>query len=399
MQADPSLEDLDDIYGEVDDEWARLVNEMEAKSATAVISIKGGPGSGFHGHPGRPGQVGGSSSTGSRAIETGTFTPEEEYQLSHASYQTIADFNGITDDPAHMGKPELPYEAALFRRYYASTNTNTALKDQVVTDLSLDPHKGIKYETTNELVRSWAESSNDNNTVSLEVQRAAADYFNAELSPFQQECVLNNKRQYAAAVKLVASMDEIYNTVADSFAPIPLREYLSESDMRKLIKDNPTIVTNDMILRYDQAKAKYTATGARIDMTLETIRMAKGVEGMRPAIDTYVQRVYKNTQDWFAKRGYKPDDTITVYRGIDLTKLGALPDLKPGHYKYVGNAIESWTLNPPSTGLFGNTRLAAKIKVKNIFSTPFTGPGCVSEYEVIVRSGDMDTFVVGTGIG
>jgi len=391
MQADPSLEDLDDIYGEVDDEWARLVNEMEAKSATAVISIKGGPGSGFHGHPGRPGQVGGSSSTGSRAIETGTFTPEEEYQLSHASYQTIANFDG-------MHTNELPYEPQLYEEYYQSTLRSALLKDQVVTDLSLDPHKGIKYETTNELVRSWAESSNDNNTVSLEVQRAAADYFNAELSPFQQECVLNNKRQYAAAVKLVAAKDEIRDAVIASGGVLPHPGNLSHTDITTLAVQYQNALPDEMMMRYDLAEAKYFAVSmGRVPE--QAILFAKQAENLRPAIDTYVQRVYKNTQDWFAKRGYKPDDTITVYRGIDLTKLGALPDLKPGHYKYVGNAIESWTLNPPSTGLFGTTRLAAKIKVKNIFSTPFTGPGCVSEYEVIVRSGDMDTFVVGTGIG
>jgi len=67
-QADPSLEDLDDIYGPVDDEWARLVNEMEAKAATAIISIKGGVGSGFHGHSGRPGEVGGSTTIGTKII-------------------------------------------------------------------------------------------------------------------------------------------------------------------------------------------------------------------------------------------------------------------------------------------------------------------------------------------
>lgn len=100
----------------------------------------------------------------------------------------------------------------------------------------------------------------------------------------------------------------------------------------------------------------------------------------------YWKTVYKTTQDFLAKAGYKPNDTITVYRGMTgKGKSGRLT----GKASYEGNAVESWSLDISVARLFGDREskgilLAAKVKVSDIVSTCVTGPGCLNELEVLI---------------
>jgi len=101
---------------------------------------------------------------------------------------------------------------------------------------------------------------------------------------------------------------------------------------------------------------------------------------------TYWKAVYKETQAFFQKAGYKPDDEIVLYRGMREKGNGGK---LTGKAKYEGNAVESWSFDVGQARLFsdvaaGGIMMSAKIKVKDIISSCFTGPGCLNEMELLV---------------
>ena len=106
--------------------------------------------------------------------------------------------------------------------------------------------------------------------------------------------------------------------------------------------------------------------------------------------------MYRQTQDHLREQGIK---TMTVYRGVITDDLNGIS--KGTTVKLNGNAMESWTVHPIvardfAGGSRGNGRiLAMEVPASRILSTPKTGFGCVSEFEVVVLGGkDMGEAVV-----
>jgi len=103
-------------------------------------------------------------------------------------------------------------------------------------------------------------------------------------------------------------------------------------------------------------------------------------DGISKAIPL-VKQVYANTQNMFKAMGFKPDDTIFVYRGMatpvrDLNAVGGLV--------YHGNSSESWTFKKDIADGFGNRTYVSRVKIKDIYSTAYTGIGVMREGEVVV---------------
>jgi hypothetical protein len=131
--------------------------------------------------------------------------------------------------------------------------------------------------------------------------------------------------------------------------------------------------------------------------------------------------VYQRTQQMFAEEGLGPDDTLVLYRGMKFPTptaawrlRGEKRDLeverlfndKPGAMKMKANPLSSWALNRESAekyaqdaeyGYFG-VLVAARVKVRDIFSHWKTGFGCASEDEVIVL-GDALAHTTLTKVG
>jgi len=99
------------------------------------------------------------------------------------------------------------------------------------------------------------------------------------------------------------------------------------------------------------------------------------------------QAMYDNTQVELKKAGYKPGDTVTLYRGIKTEKSY----VKGQAINYNGNAIESWSVDYDAASAFGKSDgrmygavLAMDVPVENIFSTAMTGFGCITEGEFVI---------------
>jgi hypothetical protein len=92
--------------------------------------------------------------------------------------------------------------------------------------------------------------------------------------------------------------------------------------------------------------------------------------------------MYDLTQERLASMGYKPRDTITLYRGMIFENYVGIPIHTIVDYQ--GNAIESWTVNIKVAEDFGTTVFAMDVPVENIFSTPNTGLGAIAEGEFVI---------------
>lgn len=129
------------------------------------------------------------------------------------------------------------------------------------------------------------------------------------------------------------------------------------------------------------------------------------VNGMsRPQERAVLRAIYDNTQEKLAAAGYKPTDTIQLFRGIEVRNAAddgyvALPR---GVANYTGNAMESWSSSSSVASSFSvfqaRNVLSQSVPVKNIISTCRTGLGCLVEAEFVVM-GVPGTQVLITDIG
>jgi hypothetical protein len=123
---------------------------------------------------------------------------------------------------------------------------------------------------------------------------------------------------------------------------------------------------------------------------------------------TMLRRTYDETQNQLAAMGFKPDDLVMLYRGGERPDNG--PDVKiawgevrrdkatanrdsiisePAPDKVITNPLSSWALTPAIARRFGedNSAYSAAIPIKDIFSLSTTGPGCLTESEIVVLGG------------
>jgi len=132
-------------------------------------------------------------------------------------------------------------------------------------------------------------------------------------------------------------------------------------------------------------------------------------EAYQPIIDSYVQTTYDRTQAYLADRNIT---AVTVDRGMNFVSPEAIPpqlaDAPVGATVATGsNPLSSWATTEASASRFsrmgGGNYLSpdlggiirATFPAASVFSVPATGPGCLSEDEVITigHAEDRSTIV------
>ena len=111
-----------------------------------------------------------------------------------------------------------------------------------------------------------------------------------------------------------------------------------------------------------------------------------------------------NTQAEFARQGYKPGDTLTLYRGMTLPpdparKVGSVEN-------YKGGAIESWSAGKKlakdfatrSDRYYGKNQqgvvLSMRVPIENIIGTAITGFGVVTQGEYVILGSVQNTVSI-----
>lgn len=284
------------------------------------IILKGGPGSGFHGHKGRPGEVGGSSS-GSFGRGSAQGQASNVVEAFTNSNRIRSHFNEDLGDYTL----EAMEDGKLQSWDNASDKLRSLVKRTIVATLQ---QKGVDKNVASEILSQWAASSNDNNLTSLSLQQAVSEEFDVPLSDWQSR-----------------QIDIVQSKYGDFYR-------------------NGTAGTD------------------------EDYRNAARV-------------IYENTQQELAQAGYKPTDTIRLYRGMVYHKdIDVDPQLEKGAtYGWNGNAVESWSFDKNIADSFAGTNaksvswmtpnkkryvVSMDVPISSIFSTAKTGIGCLTEAEVIV---------------
>lgn len=272
----------------------------------------------------------------------------------------------------NMPRSDWPVEEELLDAvdHEFSDKSPSEVKDAIVKGVS--GRSGLDYKTCNQLVRTWADTSNDSSPISLNLQLAATQTFGHELSEWQQE-------RYDSTSKLAGMSKEWLELGRQIHDPNTPREEIGALyDRRKIVEDefgalSESLETHSYI---ETLSGEWDAAQGMLD------------DG---TYDKFTTGVYQETQDFLKSEGYSPDDEIILYRGIavDTGKVPPEGDV----IEYQGNALESWTIRPSIAYSFGNVVLSVKVPASSIFSSALSGPGCLAEREFIIFGGQIPVFV------
>jgi len=304
-----------------------------------IIVTKGGPGSGNHGHAGRPGKRGGSAPGG------GTYAPGN------------ADFSqGVVEDARLYALLNSNTDTTDLHDY--DDNFRTAIKYEICKRLAKDA--GVDYDTVNAIVGQWAVSSNDEDMRSLSLQEAASEEFGTPLSDWQRG-KLNFRKQTIGMLeeRADAEADKTYDMLVRQRAKgVASVANMSDEDIRKFADET----------RNDFMRREMSQNPKRFPITTR--------ENERKVL----RAMYNNTQKAMAEQGLKPDDYVTLYRGMTISKRNVKAGDTVG---YIGNAIESWSVSKDTASNFG-TVFRMRVPRRNIVASAVTGFGCLAEYELVI---------------
>lgn len=271
---------------------------MAPTAMKAVVTLKGGPGSGHRGHAGREGKRGGSlpGSGVSQSFRPGSPVPKGSLENDERAQALF-----------HIGVPE--------GWILAKEHTRQQVKDQIVTNISKE--SGVEYAKVNEMIGKWADTSNDNDGKALSMQQAASEEFDVSLSDWQQ---------------------------------------------------------------------------GKIDRRATQIQLFGEGPGDRPILPRDQERsvlrtMYNQTQETLASAGYKPGDTIRLYRGYDF---GTTPPSKGTVMNYQGNAMESWSFSLAIARTFAESKsldsivVGMDVPIENVIGCAKSGFGCLNEGEFVI---------------
>jgi len=142
---------------------------------TIETGHKGGPGSGHHGHAGRPGQRGGSAPGKGGGRDGRPGRGGKPARVAHDTYNDEGGMAVLNGKGAPSGNIQVDH-------FLEPSDEQLAdIKNEICTELS--ERTGLPYDTTKALVKTWAGSSADLNTLSLQLQEQAAKEFGLTLRP------------------------------------------------------------------------------------------------------------------------------------------------------------------------------------------------------------------------
>ena len=361
--------------------WAQYLTEEEGPPLLGILAgsaEKGGPGSGFHGHAGRPGERGGSAPRSS-APTLG------EIEAQGASHRDAIDALNYDADPVVRawlgGDVGLPDESQYSTLRMGDRTIH--FKDKIVTELSADI--GIRYADANAFIKSWADSSNQGYGAQL-IQRTAAEVFDAPYSDWQQslweqenrlwERDFNDKLDYLNLFdEIDADSARHLKTQALDGLPFP---HLARERFEELF---PTGLALPLKRR---SVDEVVAERNRIEAGVRQLR-----EEQADVVKRALRSIYDRTQRDLQEQGI---EDVILYRGFGGEQ--AAVDLGD-EIAVTFNALSSWSADHAvadsfaKTGRAGQT-FAIKVSADRVFSTPRTGFGCLNEWEFVVLGHTAD---------
>ena len=304
-----------------------------------IIVTKGSSKSGNFGHAGRPGKIGGSAPGNSAPVshsksgQAPTVDPNVEYYVVNSGkYRSDVpeDFKAL----AWLSKPNpgtsyltdvwdvdnTSLEKDITKHYGEWYGANFEDRGNLKNSLceTLSTKAGVEYNTVNEILGQWAESSNSDNIRSLTVQRVVAETFGEELSDWQ-------KGQLALTNDKVTYFDQKYEDKKREWVEnkrIWAKDLFADPDYSKYSKetrDKTTLYrTADDATMMKLADESSESSGWHKQFTPHSYTRWDSVDD--EDIAKTAKAMYNHTQAELAKAGFKPGSTIRLFRGINITR-------------------------------------------------------------------------------
>jgi len=331
--------------GSLDDLFAKS-KAMKLADAVVKLPVKklGGPGSGHHGHAGRPGKRGGSApSSGMRISE-----------------------KNVAEESQDMGA-ELVKQVPVFYGF-------SGIREFVEKIASA----GVKFHTN--LFPS--------NSTFINYLR----YAGVDLSECMSEEMEVNGEYHqtlrACKIRGMLALDEALSEVNPDVSTgrygvgdsIQVQWTRHSTDEGNFIDAFQTLSAEEQGVPIRSRRAKHGSSKFKDSATDTDWKMAK----------VAYESVKRRTQEFFESKGYDPEDEVLIFRGQGQGQFQG-KDIKNGSYiKWEDidlHPLSSWSFNPATAYSFadgGNgVVMVATIKVKDIINYSITGWGCINEEEVI----------------
>ena len=364
---------------------------------TKIIVIKGGEGSGFYGHAGRPGLVGGSRSVGEDEVWFPTYNPtlvpgESPYGAEIAESLKKHSTTGVTTGRDEGASYFLDWELSKIMTTDSMLDWSTMdederakVKDAIVTEISKET--GVKYETVNQLVKQWAYTSNGTKMGALSFQEAVAEEFGTELSDFQKTQIGWIRDKYGNwhkdyDIEYGKAWDHYDDERVKAIKKVSILEDRGETDTERYRGLQAVAGWNSMDIHKAATSDAWWEASKSVYNESTAIPIASRAEERAIA-----RAMYDITQRQLENYGYSPDDYVKLYRGFGSQGgKGWQARDKPAYY---GNTIESWSVSPMEAANFGKVTISIAVPRSTVFCTARTGLGCMSEGEYVIF-GNLD---------
>lgn len=372
---------------------------------TIKITIaKGGPGSGHRGHKGRIGKRGGSvPGTGGMSLGKMTASVDmvEIFEMVPTNISDVlvyTDANGdiryglLESDEANGVLSEGLVAEGYSDNYawrHATGSTRSWAKAEIIADLA--QRTGLTEECVNDMVATWAHTSNDNDMRSLSLQEAVSEEFGIELSDWQKEN-LSRVQGRRDSIRIHYELEKRLADFNTSLTAQTLAGTITEQDAMAALTDMEHAINTEWI----ESSGVATPFSLYTSVMNDDGSMGKYPSHLAPITTregerAYFRAMYDATQERLDAHGYGPDDTVRLFRGISYDEL--IVDQETYDIgeviNYVGNAAESWSSSWEEAEAFSRRDYAgfvimADVPRRNILSTARTGIGCLTEAEYVV---------------
>lgn len=328
-----------------------------------LLEKKGGEGSGFHGHAGRPGEVGGSAPSGIEFGDSKAGSTESGTEGADKFFNNV-----IGEYPSSVTekiRAKFGNMVGMGGRLYELAKTDEQLKAQLAT---IGASQTMRY---------FVDNHHDRVGISPYVPRDDIEY---------------------GAQAFSASIQSHWASSSTDKNPTSIALQLAVAQKFGLNSETPLALASIALDTQGAAQRLGVAVGAEGGKEFDGAQIIKNISNS-PAMRAYVDEVYKETQRQLqeAKINY-----MTLHRGMVWANEYSIPkELQPTGSRSVSlNPLSSFSsargiardfaIN--SSGGSGERILTTTIPRTRIFSMPRSGPGALNEYELVVIGGPMNVL-------
>ena len=274
-------------------------------------------------------------------------TPKDKASLEEKDEWMKLVFEKFTATiPGYTDQTAIEFRLSELRKSSAVSELTPEKAGLLQEQPTLDFHRYL----ASRYVSSWAESSNGSNPLSYLIQETTQELFGLEDDS-------------------IVGFDDIYKASVSGKPRDFIRQEIDE-----LKSAEGELVKSFVLAQYENTQEFYKSRG------ITSIPVARGMT--LPSDHPYVQELVSKYGDW------PPGDLNppSIEASVLHRPLSSFATFLPATRQFARGQDSTDAPNPSSYGVL----LVSQVPVHQIFGNPYTGNGCLNEYEVVVIGGGLN---------